>query len=59
MTNGPLPADAPLEVLKEHSLTTALKREVERLIFDGKIKVGERINESNLAAYFKTSRGRN
>ena len=52
-----LAASAPLEVLKEHSLTSALKTELERLIFDGKIKAGERINESNLAAHFKTSRG--
>jgi phosphonate utilization transcriptional regulator len=52
-----LPAGDTLDIVKEHSLTTALKTELERLIFDGKIKVGERINESNLAAHFKTSRG--
>ena len=52
-----LHADATLQLVKEHSLTTALKAELERLIFDGKIKVGERINESILAAHFKTSRG--
>jgi phosphonate utilization transcriptional regulator len=52
-----LPAGDTLELLREQSLTTALKTELERLIFDGKIKVGERINESNLAAHFKTSRG--
>lgn len=52
-----LPADVTLEFVKEHSLTSALKTELERLIFDGKIKAGERINESTLAAHFKTSRG--
>jgi DNA-binding GntR family transcriptional regulator len=52
-----LPADTTLGLVKEHSLTTALKTEVERLIFDGTIKAGERINESTLAARFKTSRG--
>lgn len=52
-----LPADPTLDVVKEHSLTSALKTEVERLIFDGRIKAGERINESTLAAQFKTSRG--
>jgi len=57
MDSNILAADATLGVVKEHSLTTALKTELERLIFDGKIKAGERINESNLAAHFKTSRG--
>src|SRR5215471_17381854 len=57
MSSDILPADATLQLVKEHSLTTALKAELERLIFDGKIKVGERINESTLAAHFKTSRG--
>jgi phosphonate utilization transcriptional regulator len=46
-----------LSLLREHSLTSVLKAEIERLIFEGKIKVGERVNESNLAAHFKTSRG--
>jgi len=50
-------ADATLEVLQGNSLTSALKTQLERLIFDGKIKVGERVNESSLAAHFKTSRG--
>ena len=50
-------ADVTLDLVKKHSLTSALKTELERLIFDGKIKAGERINESNLAAHFKTSRG--
>jgi DNA-binding GntR family transcriptional regulator len=57
VTSDILPAGDMLDIVKEHSLTTALKTELERLIFDGKIKVGERINESNLAAHFKTSRG--
>lgn len=52
-----LPADATLDLVKEHSLTSALKTELERLIFAGTIKAGERINESSLAAQFKTSRG--
>src|SRR5256885_11469617 len=46
-----------LTSFQEHSLTSLLKTELERLIFEGKIKVGERINESTLAAHFKTSRG--
>lgn len=51
------PPDSGLSVLQEHSLTSLLKTELERLIFQGKIKVGERVNESILAAHFKTSRG--
>jgi len=46
-----------IALLQEHSLTSLLKAELERLIFEGKIKVGERVNESILAAQFKTSRG--
>ena len=57
MRQDVLPTDPTLEVVKEHSLTSALKTELERLIFDGRIKAGERINESTLAAQFKTSRG--
>ena len=57
MSQDVLPADATLDFVKEHSLTSALKTELERLIFDGRIKAGERINESSLAAQFKTSRG--
>jgi DNA-binding GntR family transcriptional regulator len=57
MESDILPADATLGLVKGHSLTSALKTELERLIFDGKIKAGERINESTLAAQFKTSRG--
>jgi len=49
--------DGPLELVREHSLTSALKLELERLIFQGAIKVGERVNESTLAAHFRTSRG--
>jgi len=43
-----LPAEVTLEFIKEHSLTSALKTELERLIFDGKIKAGERIKELHL-----------
>jgi DNA-binding GntR family transcriptional regulator len=49
--------DRPLALVQEHSLTSALKLELVRLIFQGKIKAGERVNESTLAAHFRTSRG--
>ena len=51
------PAPSPLELVQEHSLTSALKLELERMIFDGSVSVGERLNESTLAARFGTSRG--
>jgi len=50
-------AQSPLELVQEHSLTSALKLELERMIFDGSVRVGERLNESTLAAHFGTSRG--
>jgi len=53
----PTAPQSPLELIQEHSLTSALKLEVERMIFDGSIRVGERLNESTLAARFGTSRG--
>src|SRR6266403_1646377 len=54
---GEGPDPSPLNLLLEHSLTSALKLELERMIFDGSIAVGERLNESTLAARFGTSRG--
>src|SRR5262249_13356222 len=48
---------SPLAQVQEHSLTSAIKWELERLIFDGEIQVGERLNETALAARFRTSRG--
>ena len=50
-------ATSPLELVQEHSLTSALKLELERMIFDGSVRAGERLNESTLAARFGTSRG--
>jgi len=49
--------ESGIALRQEHSLTSLLKTELERLIFEGRIKVGERVNESILAARFKTSRG--
>src|SRR2546429_9994822 len=50
-------APSPLSLVQEHSLTSALKLELERMIFDGSLSAGERLNESILAARFGTSRG--
>ena len=46
-----------LQLVQAHSLSSALKWELERLILDGEIKAGERLNETALALRFKTSRG--
>ena len=45
---------SPLSLVQEHSLTSALKLELERMIFDGSTAAGERLNESILAARFGT-----
>lgn len=46
-----------VELVQSHSLSSALTWELERLILDGEIKAGERLNETALALRFKTSRG--
>ncbi|MEO5701037.1 MAG: FCD domain-containing protein [Casimicrobiaceae bacterium] len=51
------PSISPLEFLQGHSLTSALKAELQRLILNGEIQAGERLNETALAARFRTSRG--
>jgi hypothetical protein len=38
MNQDVLPADATLDFVRQHSLTSALKTELERLIFDGIIQ---------------------
>ncbi len=53
MTDSP----SPLALIQGHSLTSALKSELQRLILNGEIRAGERINETALAARFRTSRG--
>src|SRR6266567_2654409 len=54
---GDRQAFSPRSLVQEHSLTSALKLELERMIFDGSLAAGERLNESILAARFGTSRG--
>jgi DNA-binding GntR family transcriptional regulator len=51
------PAVSPLDFLHGHSLTSALRSELQRLILNGEIGPGERLNETMLAARFRTSRG--
>ena len=46
-----------LTVVRTVSLTSALEKQIERLIVEGKLAPGERLNEIQLAARFGTSRG--
>jgi DNA-binding GntR family transcriptional regulator len=46
-----------LTVVKTVSLTNALEKQIERLIVEGELAPGERLNEIQLANRFGTSRG--
>jgi phosphonate utilization transcriptional regulator len=46
-----------LELVQSNSLPMLVAREVERMILAGELSVGERVNESALAAHFRVSRG--
>lgn len=46
-----------LTVVKTVSLTNALEKQIERLIVEGELAPGERLNEIQLASRFGTSRG--
>jgi DNA-binding GntR family transcriptional regulator len=48
--------DDQLSLVKHRSLTDLLGREIENLIFTGKLKAGDRINEKQLADQFGVSR---
>lgn len=54
--NSPVPPSA-LELVQSNSLPMLVAREVERMILAGELSVGERVNESALAARFRVSRG--
>ena len=46
-----------LQVVQSSSLPALVQVEIERLILQGELKIGEHLNESELAARFGTSRG--
>lgn len=50
-------SDHSLATMRTASLTSALEREIEKLIFSGELPPGERINEIQLSKRFGTSRG--
>lgn len=47
----------PLDILRTRSLSNVLEGEIERLILNGEIAPGRKINENQLAMRFGTSRG--
>jgi len=46
-----------IELLQSHSLTTLVRRELERRILAGELAPGDKLNEESLAAQFNVSRG--
>jgi phosphonate utilization transcriptional regulator len=46
-----------LQVVQSNSLPALVQIEIERLILEGELAVGQHVNESELAARFRTSRG--
>lgn len=51
------PEPSALEILRTHSLTSVAGREIERLILNGELAAGSRINEQALADRLGISRG--
>jgi len=51
------PSEDPIEILKSSSLPTLIQEKVERMILEGELNAGERLNESDLALRFGVSRG--
>jgi phosphonate utilization transcriptional regulator len=46
-----------LDVLRNHSLTTLVQHELERWIIEGKLPAGTKLNEADIAAELRVSRG--
>lgn len=49
--------DAAIDVLREHSLTTLVQRELERQIVSGELEAGTKLNEAEIAGELRVSRG--
>ena len=49
--------DAAIDVLREHSLTTLVQRELERQIVSGELEAGAKLNEAEIAGELRVSRG--
>src|SRR5437868_9204758 len=46
-----------LDLLRNHSLTTLVQQELERQIIDGELAAGTKLNEADIAAELRVSRG--
>ena len=49
--------EAAIDVLREHSLTTLVLRELERQIVSGELEAGTKLNEAEIAGELRVSRG--
>lgn len=49
--------ESAIELLQQHSLTTLVLRELERQIVSGELGAGTKLNEADLAAQLRVSRG--
>ncbi len=56
MASVPVPTD-PIELLRSHSLSTLVHRELERRILEGELAPGDKINEEDIAGQLSVSRG--
>jgi phosphonate utilization transcriptional regulator len=50
-------SSAAIELLQSHSLTTLVRRELERRILSGELEPGEKLNEEGIAGNLNVSRG--
>ena len=50
-------ASSEIELLRSHSLTTLVQRELERRILSGELAPGKKLNEEEVAILFSVSRG--
>lgn len=57
VNSSPPPASAAIELLQSHSLTSLVRRELERRILSGELAPGEKLNEVDVAGELSVSRG--
>ena len=53
----PTTHEAAIDLLREHSLTTLVQRELERQIVSGELEAGAKLNEAGIAEELRVSRG--
>jgi phosphonate utilization transcriptional regulator len=55
--DAPSPHGAAIEMLRQHSLTTLVQRELQHQIVSGELPAGTKLNEAEIAAELRVSRG--